>query len=206
MIFSRQFIAFSAALVAVAGANNNQLYPPNVTLSNSTTSMYQLSSDAEFAFILEEYLSLANEEGAATGEILRAAALIEPGNMESWYKEFKFLGDKIGAQAKEAESNSAWISARKAYFRSSSYYRAADFFLHGNQSDPRIYTLWDKQSQAFNKAVKLLPKPPTFVQLKATNFTVPAYFYPAAPELPPGKKATHGKTTAYHNCWHGLRR
>ncbi|KAM6522031.1 hypothetical protein FALCPG4_011724 [Fusarium falciforme] len=193
MIFSKQFMTLSTALVAVTGANNNQPYPPNVTLSNSATSMHQLSSDSEFAFILEEYLSLSNEEGAATGEILRAAALIEPGNIESWYREFNFLADKIGAQAKEAESNKAWVSARKAYFRSSSYYRAADFFLHGNQSDPRIYTLWDKQSEAFNKAVNLLPKPPTLVQLKATNFTVPAYFYPAAPELPPGKEAAHGK-------------
>lgn len=155
--------------------------------------MHPLSSDTEFAFILSEYLSLANEGGSATGEVLRAAAVIKPGDIESWYREFKFLGDKIGAQAVNAEKKMAWVSAREAYFRSSSYYRAADFFLHGNQTDPRIYALWDKQNYAFNKAVNLLPRPPKFVQLKATNFTVPAYFYPADPDLPSGKSANEKK-------------
>jgi hypothetical protein len=36
--------------------------------------MYQLSNDTEFAFILEEYLSLSNNFGANIGEMLRAAA------------------------------------------------------------------------------------------------------------------------------------
>ncbi|KAF5012517.1 hypothetical protein FDECE_1443 [Fusarium decemcellulare] len=191
MLFSKQLVAVSAALVAATSATDEQTYPPNITITNATTSMHQLSSDSEFAFILSEYLSLSNEEGAATGEILRAAAVIEPGSIESWYKEFNFLGDQIGLQAEEAEKKKAWVSARKAYFRSSAYYRAADFFLHGNQSDPRIYSLWDKQNAAFNKAVELLPNPATFIQLKANKFTVPAYFYPASPEIPPSKRPTH---------------
>ncbi|KAH6880403.1 Alpha/Beta hydrolase protein [Thelonectria olida] len=190
MLFSKHLIPLSAACLAVANAKESQTYAPNITITNTTTSMKPLSSDSEFAFILSEYLSLSNEGGAATGEVLRAAAVIEPGDIESWYREFKFLADKIGAQAEKAEKNKAWVSARDAYFRSSSYYRAADFFLHGNQSDPRIYSLWDKQSRAFNKAVGLLPRPPTFVQLKATNFTVPAYFYPADPQLPAGKSGS----------------
>ncbi|KAJ4245557.1 hypothetical protein NW762_014066 [Fusarium torreyae] len=154
--------------------------------------MHPLSNNTEFAFILSEYLSLANEGGSATGEVLRAAAVIEPGNGESWYSEFKFLADSIQSQAVRAEKAKSWVSARSAYFRSSSYYRAADFFLHGNQSDPRINTLWQKQNESFVKAVNLLPKPPTFVQLKAKNFTVPAYFFPADPQLPVGKNA-HSK-------------
>ncbi|XEV01647.1 hypothetical protein FSHL1_006934 [Fusarium sambucinum] len=168
-------------------------YPPNVTITNTTTSMYPLSDDSEFAFILSEYLSLANEGGSATGEVLRAAAVIEPNDGESWYREFKFLADSIYAQAVGAEKAKAWVSARSAYFRSSSYYRASDFFLHGNQSDPRIYTLWQKQNESFTKAVNLLPRPPTFVQLKAKNFTVPAYFFPADPELPAGKSVHNNK-------------
>ncbi|EGU87340.1 hypothetical protein FOXB_02099 [Fusarium oxysporum f. sp. conglutinans Fo5176] len=177
----------------VTNAHETEAYPPNVTISNTTTSMFQLSNDTEFSFILSEYLSLANEGGSATGEVLRAAAVIEPNNPESWYHEFKFLADKIREQAVAAEKKKDWVSARSAYFRSSSYYRGADFFLHGNQSDPRINTLWQKQNASFTKAVNLLPKPPTFVELRATKFTVPAYFYPGDSQLPAGKRLGYGK-------------
>ena len=141
--------------------------------------MYQLSKDPEFAFVLAEYMSLANEGGSASGEVLSAAAKIKPGDTESWYREFKYLADKIHAQANLAETRNSPVSARKAFFRSASYYRGADFFLHGNQSDPRINTLWERQHEDFTKAVSLLPSPPTFKELSAKGFKVPVYFYPA---------------------------
>ncbi|KAF5638735.1 hydrolase or acyltransferase (alpha beta hydrolase superfamily) [Fusarium tjaetaba] len=186
-------VAWGSLLAAVTKAHDTEAYPPNATISNTATSMFQLSNDTEFSFVLSEYLSLANEGGSATGEVLRAAAVIEPNNPESWYREFNFLADKIREQAVAAEKKKDWVSARLAYFRSSSYYRGADFFLHGNQSDPRINILWQKQNASFTKAVDLLPKPPTFVELKATKFTVPAYFYPADAQLPAGKRLSYGK-------------
>ncbi|KAK2669364.1 Alpha/Beta hydrolase fold [Fusarium oxysporum f. sp. vasinfectum] len=169
-------IAWGTLLAAVTNAHKTEAYPPNVTISDTTTSMFQLSNDTD-----------------ATGEVLRAAAVIEPNNPESWYHEFKFLADKIREQAVAAEKKKDWVSARSAYFRSSSYYRGADFFLHGNQSDPRINTLWQKQNASFTKAVNLLPKPPTFVELRATKFTVPAYFYPGDSQFPAGKRLGYGK-------------
>ncbi|KAJ9415185.1 Alpha/Beta hydrolase protein [Fusarium oxysporum] len=176
-------IAWGTLLAAVTNAHKTEAYPPNVTISDTTTSMFQLSNDTEFSFILSEYLSLANEGGSATGEVLRAAAVIEPNNPESWYHEFKFLADKIREQAVTAEKKKDWVSARSAYFRSSSYYRGADFFLHGNQSDPRINTLWQKQNASFTKAVNLLPKPPTFVDV----------LLPGDSQLPAGKRLGYGK-------------
>ncbi|KAF4963474.1 hypothetical protein FSARC_8523 [Fusarium sarcochroum] len=193
MLGLQHVAALSAVFIMAVNTQDINAYPPNVTLTNTTTSMYSLSNDTEFAFILSEYLSLANEGGSATGEVLRAAAVIEPSNGESWYREFRFLADSIQAQAVRADKAKSWVSARSAYFRSASYYRAADFFLHGDQSDPRINTLWQKQNESFTKAVNLLPRPPTFVQLNAKNFTVPAYFFPADPQLPGGKKAHNKK-------------
>lgn len=140
--------------------------------------MYKLSEDPEFAFILEETLSLSNNFGASTGEVLRAASQIKPGDFESWYSEFKFLADAIHDQADAINATRYPVSAREAYFRSATYYRSADFFLHGNISDPRIYTLWDSAIADFDKAIALLPKPAERVNLTATNFTVPAIFYP----------------------------
>jgi hypothetical protein len=53
--------------------------------------MFQLSNDTEFSFILSEYLSLANEGGSATGEVLRAAAVIEPNILRVGITNSSFL-------------------------------------------------------------------------------------------------------------------
>ncbi|KAH8681941.1 Alpha/Beta hydrolase protein [Xylariales sp. PMI_506] len=149
------------------------------TLASNGSAIYSLSTDAEFAFILEEYLALSNGGGANTGEILRAASQIVPGDFESWYSEFKFLADSLHAKATAINSSRFPVSAREAYFRSASYYRAADFFLHGNQSDPRITTLWDSALADFDAATSLLPIPATRYNLTADGFEVPIIFFPA---------------------------
>ena len=48
---------------------------PNITNTNSTTSMYQLSTDSEFHFVLMTILANSNGQGAATGEVLQVAEL-----------------------------------------------------------------------------------------------------------------------------------
>lgn len=122
---------------------------------------------------------MANGGGSNTGEVLRAASQIIPGSFESFYSEFKFLADQIHNQGAKAEASGFQTSARDAYFRSAEYYRAADFFLHGNASDPRLFALWDAQLADFAKAISLLPVPGEKVTVQGPNFTIPIYFYPA---------------------------
>ena len=146
--------------------------------------MYQLSSDPEFAFILQSLLSSANGGGAATGEILRAAAKIKPGDFNSFYSEFKFLADQVHAMAALVDSRRFPVSASEQFFRAARYYRAAGFFLKHNVSDPRLTSLSEAQLADFHAAIKLLPQPGHALALKAaSNFTVPAYFFPA-PQTP----------------------
>ncbi|KAB8226932.1 alpha/beta hydrolase family protein [Aspergillus alliaceus] len=152
---------------------------PNVTITNSTTSIHQLSSDPEFAFALETFLSFSNGGGASTGEVLRAASQIIPGDYESFYTEFKFLADQIAHQATSVDATRFPVSARQAHLRAATYYRAADFFLHGNASDPRILTLWSAMLDNYDTAMKLLPEPPQKVELDGGRFKIPVYFYPA---------------------------
>lgn len=134
-----------------------------------------MSTDTEFSFILSEYLALSNNFGANTGEVLRAASQIVPGDFESWYREFNYLAQQIEAQANTTRSP---IASRDAYFRSASYYRAADFFLHHNVTDPRLTTLWNAQLDHFAKAIALLPYPAEKITVQGPNFTIPVYFYP----------------------------
>ncbi|KAJ9136847.1 2,6-dihydropseudooxynicotine hydrolase [Pleurostoma richardsiae] len=143
--------------------------------------MWPLSTDGEFDFMLAETLSLSNNFGANTGEVLRAAAQITPGDFESFYREFKFLADAIHDKAVATKNP---VASREAYFRAATYYRAADFFLHGNVTDPRLATLWDSQLADFESAIKLLPRPGEKITVQGPNFTIPMYFYPAAPDGP----------------------
>ncbi|KAJ5909036.1 hypothetical protein N7495_001718 [Penicillium taxi] len=71
------------------------------------------------------------------------------------------------------------ISARDAYFRASSYFRATDFFIHGNPTDPQIDSLWAQQTLAFDKTIALLPIPGERIVLQADGFNVHAIFFRA---------------------------
>jgi esterase/lipase len=64
-------------------------------------------------------------------------------------------------------------------FKAATYFRTADFFLHGNPSDPRINSLWDQQTAAFDKALSLTNVPGKRKNLNGCNFSIPTIFYAA---------------------------
>ena len=140
---------------------------------------YQLSKDPDFHFEILRNIAYASTEGSDVGEVLVAASEITPGDYESWYSAFYKLAERVQAQASAIDVNKYPVSARNAHFRAASYYRAADFFLHGNWGDPRIFSLWKQQTAAFNTALELLPVPGQRVTLRAdkNEFEIPAIFY-----------------------------
>ncbi|KAJ5610938.1 Alpha/Beta hydrolase protein [Penicillium lagena] len=142
-------------------------------VSEDPSAIFPLSSNTEFSFVLETVLSLSNNQGAQTGEVLRAASQIVPNDFESWYKEFLFLGDSIHAKAAAINASRFPASARSAYFRSSTYYRFAPFFLHANASDPRINEIGARSVADFDKAAALLPRPAIKANLSASSPNVP---------------------------------
>ena len=154
--------------------------------------MFPLSSNSQFAFSLAVTMSLSNGGGANTGEVLRAASQIAPNDFESYSASFRFLADAIHAAGNSTSTPSA---KRDAFFRSASYYRAADFYLRSNLSDPRIYDLWDRQLADFDAAIALLPSPGKRfnVTSSAGGFDVPIIVY--TPEsASPGCQTTRRPT------------
>jgi pimeloyl-ACP methyl ester carboxylesterase len=147
--------------------------------------IFQLSSDSEQAFYLEEVLSLANNEGANTGEILRIATQISPGNEESTYSAFYPVAQAIYELAESIDPLVDPVGARENYFHAATYYRGAGFLLIGNQSDPRLVSLWSQQIASFDKAIALLkPVPGERFTVKATDssigpYDIPGYFFKA---------------------------
>ncbi|CAI6311830.1 unnamed protein product [Periconia digitata] len=141
---------------------------------------FALTSDEFFDFEVLRLLSSVRYGGADVGEILKTAALLKPGDFESYHDAFKNTALRINKQADAINTDKNPISARDSYFRVSTYYRAAEFFIHGQPNDPRIRPLWDQQMTCFNKAIALLPQPGERLLLKGSDFDIPAIFYPAA--------------------------
>ncbi|KAI2465932.1 2,6-dihydropseudooxynicotine hydrolase [Annulohypoxylon bovei var. microspora] len=143
----------------------------------SAGSMLQLSSDVDFHFEILRALALAPYQGSDIGEVLVAANQIAPGNFESYYTAFNDLANRVHDDASTIDPQRYPVSARNALFREATYYRSADFYLHGNWNDSRIYTLWDKQLAAFDSATALLPTPGERVTLQGKGFEIPAIFF-----------------------------
>ncbi|OPY37096.1 MAG: hypothetical protein A4E35_01559 [Methanoregula sp. PtaU1.Bin051] len=69
------------------------------------------------------------------------------------------------------------MTAREAYYRAATYYRTAEFFLHGNPSDPRIVETWQNSRDSFRDALALDAVPYEIVRIPYGNITMPGYFY-----------------------------
>ncbi|KAK5266248.1 hypothetical protein LTR96_008643 [Exophiala xenobiotica] len=147
--------------------------------------MVQLSSDPDFHFELLRDLSAASYGGGDIAEVLVAAQSIEPGNFESYYAAFNTLANQVHTAAKAIDILKNPSAASDAFFRASTYFRSADFFLHGNASDPRIDSLWAEQIDAFDSAIALLPVPGQRVTIKAQTFDIPALWFKASASTEP---------------------
>jgi pimeloyl-ACP methyl ester carboxylesterase len=133
--------------------------------------------DTEFAFELERTLAATYAGEADIGECLATASRITEGDFESWYREWKKTADHFRAAGDESLAAGHTITARKAYYRAATYYRTAEFFLHGNPSDPRIVETWGKSREAFRNALALDTVPYEIVAIPYENTTLPGYFY-----------------------------
>ena len=140
----------------------------------------QLSTDSDFSFEILRDLAVAPFGGSDIEEVLIAAGSIRPGDFNSFYNAFNSLANRVHSAAKKIDLHRFPVSARETYFRASTYFRSADFYLHGNPSDPRINSLWAQQQSAFNIALSLMPIPGKRITLKADGFDVPAIWYAAA--------------------------
>jgi pimeloyl-ACP methyl ester carboxylesterase len=62
--------------------------------------------------------------------------------------------------------------------RASNYYRAAEFYLHGDPADPRITELSSKGVELFRKALTCEEVRVEMVDIPYEGTTLPGYFYP----------------------------
>ncbi len=146
--------------------------------------MQILNSDATFHFELLRVLGVSRDRGADIGEVLDIAQKIVPGDFESWYEQFNKLACHV-RESVESQSESHHVSIRNAMFRAATYYRAADFFLHGNPRDPRIRETWKNATACFDRAISLLDVPGQRIRIDGGDFQIPAILYRPSEDVQP---------------------
>jgi pimeloyl-ACP methyl ester carboxylesterase len=143
-----------------------------------------LSTDPSFNFNLLRWIGTAPYHGADVAEVLDLAGRLTAGDFESWHTEFLALADRVAREGWQQRTASP-VTRRDRAFRAASYYRAADFYLHGNPGDPRIKSTWTEATEHFDYAIAELDPAGERVTIAADGFGIPAVMYRAASDSTP---------------------
>ncbi|MFC9644617.1 alpha/beta hydrolase family protein [Streptomyces mirabilis] len=135
--------------------------------------------DPPFWFETLRNLGLAAYGGSDVGEVIATAARVTPGDYDSWHDAWLSTAERLEAEARGSHP----VSARDGLLRASSYYRAAEFFLHGHPEDPRIDHAYERGVSCFRDAIAHFPGV-TPVEIPYEDTVLHGYLYRAAGEGP----------------------
>lgn len=176
--FRITFIVLLTIILAISagctGSVQQTPASPAVTEAESPSLMF---ADQEFAFQFLRTIGASYSGEADIGECLSTASRITEGDFESWYREWNRTADTFRTAGDESLAAGHRVSAMEAYYRAATYYRTAEFFLHGNPTDPRIVATWEKGRETFRDALELDVVPYEIVEIPYENTTLPGYFY-----------------------------
>jgi hypothetical protein len=134
-------------------------------------------NDESFAFEFVRNLGFMYYGGSDLGEMVATAAKITEGDFESWFTEWDKLGRRVLGRADASLAAGHDISAREGYLRASTYFRIAEFYLHGNPEDPRILSESRASQKAYAEAAKLTGPTWEPIEIPYEGTTLPGYFY-----------------------------
>lgn len=103
----------------------------------------------EFDFETRRLMWYCPYGGSDFAEVSTTVEKIREKDYESWYREWKNVGDILTSRKYLSET-----SKGKAFLRASRYYQAAEFFLH--PIDPRKIEVYEKSVDYFYHALSLL--------------------------------------------------
>ena len=115
--------------------------------------------------------------GSEFGEVLATTSRIRSGDPDSWYDGWNSTAVRVETEAKDQLARGHRISARDGFLRSCTYYRASEFFLHGNPRDPRIASAYRSSIDCYKACAGLYDPPIEPVEIPYENTTLPGYFH-----------------------------
>ncbi|MFF0515497.1 alpha/beta hydrolase family protein [Streptomyces sp. NPDC004250] len=135
--------------------------------------------DQQFWFETLRNLGLAVYGGSDVGEVVATASRVASGDFDGWHDAWLSTARRLETEARASHP----VSKRDGLLRASTYYRAAEFFLHGNPHDPRIDHAYHCGVACFSDAVAHLPDI-TSVEIPYEDAVLHGYFYRATGEGP----------------------
>lgn len=153
--------------------------------------------DPQFWFETLRILGHATYGGSDIGEVLTIAEQITSGDYDSWHDAWRGVADRISGQAETSLASGHRVSARDALLRASTYYSAAEFFLHGNPEDPRINAAYERGAACFAIAAGLYTPVVQPVRIPYEHTVLDGWFYRVSDD------ATPRPTVVIHNGFDG---
>jgi alpha-beta hydrolase superfamily lysophospholipase len=147
------------------------------TPANVGTEALLFKDDPQFWFEIERLFGAAEYGGALFGEVVAIAKQIKSGDYDSWYDANNAFADRLADEAAGQLQKGHGISARDNYLRASSYYRSAEFFLHGNPDDPRIKRAFERSTTCYRQAAALFTPRIEPVEIPFEGTTLTGYFH-----------------------------
>jgi hypothetical protein len=133
--------------------------------------------DDDFEFMMLMALGATYHKGADIGECLSAAASIEDGDYEGWYRAWLATADRVREFAKQSVARGHRASARDAFLRASTYYNTAAFFLDGTSDPSRLLPTWKAHRECFDEAASCFDPPFEKVEIPYEDTTLPGYLF-----------------------------
>jgi len=174
----RDFMASGIALASMTAGNVEALQSSSPAAPANPPGKPPLFPDnIQFWYETMRAFGASSYGGSEFGEVLATVARIESGNYDSWYEAWNGAAERVMAEAAAQLSRGHRISARDGFLRAATYYRASEFFLHGNPSDPRIAGAYRKSVDSYQASVRLFDPPIRPVEIPYEHTTLPGYFH-----------------------------
>lgn len=133
--------------------------------------------NVQYWFETKRAFGAASYGASEFGEVMATVNRITSGDPDGWYTEWTATAERVLAEAESQIERGHRVSARDSYLRATTYFRTAEFFLHGNPDDPRIYSSYQKSIAAYKACCALCDPPVLPVEIPYEGTTLPGYYH-----------------------------
>lgn len=133
--------------------------------------------------------------GADVGECLALAGRLGTADPERWHGAWHQLAQRTYDLGQASFVAGQRVSAREAFLRASNYFRASYTFLFQAPLDPRAIAAYDRQAEAFARAMTLMDHPAERVAIPFEDHALHALFL--RPDAAEGARRTLIVTGGY---------
>ena len=131
----------------------------------------------QFWYETKRTIGASSYGGSEFGEVMATVSRIVSGDIDSWHREFNATAERLAKAAETQLAAGHRVSARDSFLRAATYFRTSEFFLHGNQTDPRIDAAYEKSVNAYKASAALYQTPILPVEIPYEGTTLPGHFH-----------------------------